>query len=442
MTVCIVCRHQEGDIVCKDDRSGLAKMIAALPGRVERLSLMLMPGQGSSEPRVSTSRTAASIPSALSLLAGGNDQVSGMLHPLVRRWQTLRKATVSRVVFAGGVATIVEEETELVEWHRELVRDPAGRIVEVPDDDQIGMLPPREWLDTQVRFWRLKLGDHVPSRTPGAIAHRSYDQDGRSVVTMWPASLPHGNAKTARVTALQVASMLSTAYGRQVYSLLHAVEWYWQRQVNARLGLYPEVSPVDRPIDPLQEDIEARFGEPPRSLAMAWDVKYLLTHLDVACDRGDELGIDAFAAELQALTAEIQRVLGDEQKQIWIGRCPAFLTDVDSEVRYPCGAGLWQEDGWAQVKCPHCHTTWDTRGPAGRSMAREIHKVWPIDRRRRYSAEDMAAAMPPRCPTCAQRVIIEWREVTGTDDVRERRRWWQPRTSRCESGCANAGRAL
>jgi hypothetical protein len=79
------------------------------------------------------------------------------------------------------------------------------------------------------------------------------------------------------------------------------------------------------------------------------------------------------------------------------------------------------------------------RGPAGRTLAREIARVWPVDRRKRYNAEDMAAIVPPRCPDCDKRVIIVWREVTGAG---ESRRWWQARSSRCEDGCANAGRAL
>lgn len=445
MALCIVCRCKEGDIVCEDDRSGMAKMIAALPGRVERLSSMIVPGQGADGPRVATSRTDAPLPvrtAALSLLAGGNDQVSGMLHPLVRRWQARRMALVSRVVLVGGVATIVEEEKEIDDWQRELVRGPDGRVIEVPDDDQIGTLPPREWLDTQVRHWRLKLGDHVPVRTPGAIAHRSPGSDGLlGAVTMWP-SRPHGNEKTgraARRAALELMPMLSSQPGREVYSVLYAVEWYRQRQVSARLGLYTDVPQADRPDDPLMEEIEARYGQPPRSMAMAWDVKYLLAHLDDVCDRGEELAVDTFAAELQALTAEIMRVLGEDVENQWLGRCPAFLLDEESGVKYPCGAGLWQQVEWAQAPCPRCHTTWDTRGPAGRTLAREIRKVWPVDRRRRYNAEQMAATMPPRCPTCAKRVLIEWREVTGTG---ERQRWWQPKASRCESGCTSAGRVL
>ena len=162
----------------------------------------------------------------------------------------------------------------------------------------------------------------------------------------------------------------------------------------------------------------------------------------MACDRGDELGIDTFHAELQAVTAEIQRVLREDRVPTWIGRCPSFIADPDSGVKHPCGAGLWQEAGWAQVTCPRCHSTHDTRGPAGRTLSRQIRTVWPVDRRRRYSADDMAATVPPRCPDCGDRVIIEWREVTGTDDARERRRWWQPKASRCEAGCRNAGRVL
>lgn len=464
MALCIVCRQREGDIVCEQDRAGIAKRLAQLPGRYGRLELQLMPVQalGDGQPR-SPGKKEPPLPvraAALSLLAGGNEQVSGMLHPLVRRWTTRRTVMVSRVAVVDGVGTIVEEQQQITDYHRELVveHDPAsgkrcrcGRVhdtgwkpLEIPDDDQIGVLPPREWLDTTVRYWRAKLGDHVPSRTPGAIAHRGVDALGRpsGPVTVWPAELsrPHGNAKTARAGRLVAAAMfnlLSTQGGREVWSYLHATDWLRQQHLNRSLGLQNVVD-VD---DPLQEDIESRFGEPPRSLALAWDVKYLLTHLDAACDRGDELGIDTFAAELQALNAEILRALGEEPRQIWIGRCPARIADpaAPQGPKKPCGAGLWQEPEWAQVPCSRCHTTWDTRGPAGRTLAREIRKLWPVDRRRRYTAEDRAALVPPYCPSCKCRVIIEWREVTG---VGERQRWWQPRSSRCEMGCANAGRVL
>jgi hypothetical protein len=442
MTTCIVCRRDADDVVCEDDRAAIAQMLTKLPARYERLAGRLVPGQGAEGPKSSTPKIGAPSPvrdAALSLLAGGNESVSGMLHPLVRRWKTTSRKMVSRVKLVDGVATIVSREEEITDYHREFVvqHDPAsgrrcrcGKVhdtgwkpVEIPDDDQVGTLPPREWLDTQVRHWRLKLGDHVPPRT----IYR-----------------PHGNAKTARaarVAAVDALNLVSSPRGREVWSYLHAVEWMRQREINARLGLVHELPPALRPLDPLQDEIEARFGEPPRSLAMAWDVKYLLAHLDTACDRGEELGLDVFAAELQALTAEILRVLGEEVRQQWIGRCPAVLQDPEdrSARKSTCGAGLWQEIGWAQVTCPRCHTTWDTCGSAGRTLAREIRKRWPVDRRRRYNAEELAALVPPRCPGCRERVIIEWREVTGSG---EKRRWWQARSSRCENRCEEAGRVL
>ena len=273
MTVCIVCRREEGDIVCQNDRSVMARMIAALPGRYERLSMMLVPGQGGDEPRVSSTPTKAKLPAraaALSLLAGGNEQVSGMLHPQIRRWKTQRTAIVSRVAVVDGVATIVSKSQEITEYHREYVveHDPpsgrrcrCGRVhdtgwkpVQIPDDDQIGTLPPREWLDTQVRHWRVRLGDHVPPRT-------IFRPRGR---TTTPA--------TGRLTGAQLAAMFRSQAGGKVYAALHAVEWFRQQQVNARLGLYREVPASQRTLDPLQDEIEARFGEPPRSLAMSWDV--------------------------------------------------------------------------------------------------------------------------------------------------------------------------
>lgn len=446
MTLCIVCRSTEGSIVCDHDRRELAKMLAALPGRHDRLSLMLVPGQSLPGPRVSMSRTGSPSPlrvGPLSLMADGADQVSGMLHPLIRRWQSRRTALVRRVAVVDGVATVVEEETELAEWHREevvehdgvttgrrcrcgIVHGPGQTPMRVPDDDQIGTLPPREWLDTQVRFWRKTFGHHVPNRT-----------------IRRPQAAPVEPDRISALTAEQARMLMTTATGRAAYAYLyvttHAFLQRRHRHINARMGLGPELPRPDRPEDPLQAEIEARFGPPPRAIAMEWDVKYLLNHLDAACERGDDFSIDTFAAELQALTAEIVRALGDVQDRQWRGRCPALLIDAESGTKSVCGAGLWQEPGWAQIPCPRCHSAWDTHGPAGRTLAREIHKRWPVDRRRRYNADDMAAVRLPKCPSCAKPVIIDWREVTGTG---ESRRWWHPRFSRCESGCAAAGRIL
>lgn len=448
MTLCIVCRANEDGPVCEDDRTWMAKTIAKLPSLIDRLGLMLLPGQGEEGPKVTTSKKDPPLPArtgALSLLAGGNDLVNPMLHPMIRRWTTTTSKLVSRVVVVDGVATIVEREEQITDYHRELVRDEQGNVMQIPDDDQIGTLPPREWLDVWVRKLRLGLGDHVPPRTPGAIAHR----DPGGPVTMWPAALPapavpRPTLLDARLTAAQMHNVLRTQSGREVWAYLHAAEWMRQQQINRRLGLVDFTDPEHRPADPLEEEIEARFGEPPRSLAISWDVKYLLAHLDAACDLGDELRMDEFAAELQALHAEILRVLNLEVKLLWVGRCPAFIADPgDPQARKrPCGAGLWQQAGWAQVPCPRCHSVWDTRGPAGRTLNREIRKLWPVDRRRRYSAEELAALIPPRCPTCKERVMIEWREVTGTEDLRARRRWWQPRSSRCENSCEKARRIM
>jgi hypothetical protein len=469
MTLCIVCRNNNDGPVCEDDRTNMARLLARLPSRIEQVSMMVWPGQGGDDgPKVASAKKEPPLPlraGAVSLLAGGSEAVTGMLHPLIRRWTTTSRKRVSRVVVVDGIAQIVEREEEITDYHREFVmqHDPAsgrrcrcGRVhgsgwrpVEIPDDDQVGTLPPREWLDLQVRNWRRVLGDHVPQRTLGVITHRP--QGGP--VTAWPARwpqqspVPQPTVKAARLSAQQTLALMSVPGGREVWSIVHAAAWLRQQQVNSRMGLVDQRDVEDRPLDPLQEDIESRFGEPPRSMAIAWDIKYLLGHLDAACDLGEEVGIAEFAAELEALDAEISRVLNVEDKKLWVGRCPAFLDDLDAAGqptgrKKPCGAGLWQKSGWAQVPCPRCHSVWDTRGPAGRTLNREIRKIWPVDRRRRYSSEDLAALIPPRCPECRERVIIEWREVTGTEDLRERRRWWVPRSSRCDNGCEKARRIL
>lgn len=171
-------------------------------------------------------------------------------------------------------------------------------------------------------------------------------------------------------------------------------------------------------------------------------MQYLLTWLDTACSR--DLGIADFAAELATLTGELERALGEEPEQIRIGRCPAMIVRTvddagDVLTRRPCGAELRHEPGWAQAPCPRCRTVWDVRGPSAARTAREIRRVWPIDRHRRYTAEEIARLALPRCPDCGDRVTVQWREATGTTD---RTRTWQPTRAAYGHECAGAARTL
>jgi hypothetical protein len=396
--------------VCPADLQSIDKGLLTLPRRLAAVEDALLPGKPKpGDERVAVSTHIHTRPplnvDALSLLGPGAD-VTPRLHPLVRHWSARRKVLVT--VHVVGRARQVE--VEVTDWFHEAVIDADGRPVLVPDDDQIGTVPPREWADQTVREWRAHFGHHVPSRTQ-LPTQRAYVPPAYATLLR----VPGGTHAVAFLAAVHAAD---GAPARLAYrGLLRAA-----------------------PVDPILDDIERR-GRPPGPQAMQWDVDYLRTWLEKAAGE-PALDVAAFAAQLRALHAEISRVLGEDPDQTWIGRCPAFLAELDDDGeptgrKKPCGGGLWQDNTAfsAQVQCPRCHMVWGTRGHEGAGTAREIRRVWPIDRRRRYSADEIDRLTRPKCPTCSNRVKIEWKDVTGT---RDKQRTWQPATATCANGCDDA----
>lgn len=408
--LCVVCHAQPGP-VCPDDQQAIDQQLADLPTRYAAVAATASAGKSATSERVATSSHVTAKPPApvdwLSMVGPGSD-VLAVLHPLMRHWSIKRKVLVTTHV-VGHARTV---EVEVTDWFHELVLGDDGKPVMVPDDDQVGVVPPREWADIQVRQWRAHFGHHVPART------------------LLPPQRPYIPAT--------FLTMLRTTAGVRAVAFLAAV--YTARGAHTRMAFRGLFGPLSR--DPDVDQIERR-GKPPRTLQ--WDVTYLRTWLDEACAE-DALDIAAFAAQLRALHAEIGRILGDTPDQEWIGRCPAFIAELgpDGEPTWrkrPCGGGLWQDNNafTAQVRCPRCRITWDTRGHAGAGTAREIRRVWPIDRRRRYDAAEIDRLNTPKCPSCGRRVKIEWRDVTGT---RDNRRTWQPISASCANGCDEARRTL
>jgi hypothetical protein len=432
---CLVCHYRNAETVCAEDRRLLAKQLAAIPKKLTTLTLQLMPGNDTDGPRVAASRVEAPLPirlDALSLIAAGSEQVTSPLHPLIRRWSVTTTIRVQTVV-RGETIT---EQRRIQQWFSEPVNGPDGTPVLVPDDDQIGSIPPREWLDMTVRAWRSQLGHHVPPRTTKAISARLGGTHGP--ITIWPAPRPAAARQLTQAEQVRfLLLLLRTPAGRRTFYLVRALRVIAQRALPAPAAA--------EPIDPLAAEMQRRFGAADQVGSAEWDVKYLLTWLDTACDR--DLGIAEFAAELGAITAELDRALGNEPTQTRIGRCPAFLLEEhltnDDEppliTRRPCGAELLHEPGWAQVPCPRCHSVWDVRGPAAIRTAREIRRVWPIDRHRKYTADEIDRLNYPRCHSCTTQVTVRWREVT---DPRDKSRTWQPTSARCENGCEAASRTL
>jgi len=405
--VCVVCRTRPGR-VCHTCQTTIDNQLAGLPARYARLADVLTPGRAPIGEHVGSGGGSVHAASpvrdaALSLLGPGAD-VPPALHPLARHWSA--KRTVQATTHANGYAQVVE--VEVTDWFHDLVVDEDGQpmLAAHIDDDQVGVVPPREWLDMQARSWRAHFGHHVPARTLAG---------------------DHPYVPAA------YATLLRTDRGAGAIAFLvatHIAGGGPARLLHHGLTRSDHAHPAP--------------GEPPRS--MRWDVSYLRTWLDKACG-DDDVDMAAFAAELRALYAELDRALGEVQERSRIGRCPAFLAEVDADGqptgrKRPCGGALWEERGAylsAQVVCPRCRMTWETRGHAGAGTAREIRRVWPVDRWRRYTREQISRIVLPKCPGCGKRVVVEWRDVTGTRDPE---RTWQARSARCRDGCEQARRVM
>ncbi len=393
-TSCVVCGRREParGRVCESDRKRLTEQLAALPGQMARIDRSLIPiaGGGLDDERVHITRVDAPIPvrvDALSLAGPGSEDVEWMpaaavMQPAVRRWATRSTVTIERTVNGQ----VVQEERTIVEWHV------AGSGELVGNDDQGGVVPPREWLDVWARRFRRFFGHHVPRRT-------------------YPRR-PEAQAP------------------------LEAEER--RRRARTVLGIGGYVEPVARPDDPLAEEWDIRFGERRTDHATDGNVRYLLTFLDAACDRHPD--VDMLAAELRSLSAELGRVLGERRDQQWLGRCPAMIVRRDGEeVRRPCGAGLWQNPHASRVCCPRCQSTW---GPGALELLRlagEIRQVWPLDRRRRYGVPERDGVPEQKCAGCGKPLEVRWQEVTAPTD---REQWWKYVGVSCSSRCPDAGKGV
>lgn len=432
-TLCVVCRRRPParGVVCDVDLDRVTAQLADLPRLVAALTLQLVPAAtGMRGDRVSTSRIGSPTTArldALNMVGPGADglsdeSVAGMLHPLIRKWRTVRRVVVTTVI--GGQEHV--EDREVVEWHQEMTRKPPyvpmhtvitgdvevehpslmpveGPPVLVPSDDQTGLLPPADWLDSWAKTWRKRFGHHPPKlRGQGAAKT--------------PAA--------ARATAGALA--------------LHAQR---QHDLNVVLGLAPghAGAPVLRAADPLAEEWEIRYGEPTADKAVRQNVAYLLAWFEQACVH--DVGVADFAAELRSLTAELTRVVGEMPDEQWLGRCPSRITDRETGTSRTCGAGLWQDPYASQVVCPRCRSTWGPRRVELFYLVSEIRRVWPIDRRRRYTTAEANEALDVdlKCPGCGRPVDVAWRNVTAPED---RETWWRAERAVCENRCPEAGRVI
>lgn len=452
---CIICHRQrpEHGIVHSGCRDRIRSQLVDLPRKLAALTLALVPAPAAAGDRVSTSRSGSPTGArldVLSLTSPGSDGVSaealaGMLQPQIRRWRTVERAIVTAVVVepaepvdldhparprrrfpaAWTVATI----GDLVEWHAEIERDEAGDPYTVIADDQIGAMPPAEWAASWAGMWQRHLGHHPTRRRPG-----------------------RSSAKTTAAARWRLMQhLIHTELGPAILSRWWAVGEAWRHYAASTVtGL--DTHRDRRSLDPLADEWTVRFGPTVRVPAAA-PVRYLLTWLDEACDDpGDGCGIADFAGELRTVSAELARVLGEQDDTIWIGRCPAAITNLLTGETRTCGGHLWQDpyvgavyvDGGTEpdgvrIQCPRCRTCWGPHRYELLILAQQIREQWPIDRTRRYTAAEVATITPPCCPTCGVVVTVGWRDVTG---VRDQEPWWRPVHAVCPTGCTDAQKVI
>jgi DNA-directed RNA polymerase subunit RPC12/RpoP len=416
--LCHICRRRDPahGRVCDVCSTAVVDMLNDLPRKLALLPLMLMPGQSPGGEKVTTTRVGSPTPArldALSLVGPGSVSVPAALHPMIRRWSTSRDVQVDARV---GTYRVDTHTTTLTEWHQELVVDDDGEPVLVADDDQIGALPPAEWLDQVTRKWRAAFGH---SRPPLTYVQSSAGPRPPRDLHQWVLT----NGTPEQIKTMFAVEQLTRDYRQGVNDLVAGKEPGYGGHRPANL----------REDDPVADAWELRFGDRRISQNAATNIKYLRTWWERAC-ASEQLDVCRFAAELRSMSAELTRVLGEQPDHQWLGRCPARITDKTTEQTSTCGAGLWQDPHASVVECPRCHSSWGPRMVHLMHLAAEIRRVWPLDRRRRYNADEIDALRPIRCPECTENDIeISWQEVSATTD---NRRWWRPTRTRCSNGCA------
>jgi hypothetical protein len=425
---CVVCQRNPPDrgTICHTDLQAIEQRLTDLPRKIDALALRIIPGHAAPAERVTTSQPHPPPPARLdplSLTGPGSEYVEAVLHPVTRWYPTERLGQVSVMVAPGQIEI---QDRMLVDWRREYAYDPDGAITGTPgaiiargDNDQVGALPVGEWLDSWVRRWRTTFGHGVPARTRRTpVGTESADRD-----KMWRAML-HANPATSPAAAAMAAAWRQTA-ARVVLGL----------DTHTRSG------------DPVADEWDIRFGPAPRQRGVRADVAYLALWLPHAAAR-DDLGLGEFATELRAVDAELTRLLGDTPDQQYLGRCPVFVevehvnvtTEPDADVapvKRPCGAPLWQDPFASQVSCQRCHASWGPKMVELLGLARDIRRVWPVDRRRRYTQAEIVelveAGRMPWCRTCyGHRVVVDWLEVTAPGDPHPT---WRPARVSCPAGC-------
>lgn len=417
-----------------------------------QLTYHLMPGSPLPGEKVTASRDGSPTPASLKILTMVGPGVTEIrrdrrsLSPQVRRWSTVETVDVHN---PGRPV----QRRQIRVWHRELVVDHNGRPVLVPDDDQVGVIPPAEWCDVWVRRWRLAL-QHNRTELAGRWVDYSEAEQGRRLTRAAigeTVRIDRGIPTFMRAVAAYVA--VSRAYaqhqqrvrvGTAILGLRDDGPQHVARVADALAGVRPPTVAHD----PATAEWIMRFGTARTAATVEVDVHYLTTWLPLVAELDDPdetLSVAKFGAELRALHAELEHALGETRNVQWVGRCPARLADEDgTETSRVCGAGIWYDphSPHSRIECPRCYTATGER--RWLTLAKRIRATWPIDGRRRYTAADRWYAQTrteriPTCRGCERTLTVQWKPAPERGD---REPMWRPARLVCPHGCLAGGTSV
>lgn len=456
--VCLVTGHQHRGpyCMCPEHLDELIGYARGIPRMTRDLGYHLVPGSAPAGEKISASRTGSPTPARLDALnlvgPGGADVVRDprSLAVQVRRWSTV---TTYDVTFERDGKPVTERR-DLRTYHAETVTGwksgrpsvtcrcgephdddarptgtPDGEPVRILPADQVGAVPPAEWLDTWVRRLRVAL-QHPPRPAPAGtwIDYGEAEQAkrlARAAMLEW--------VRISRGTPTRMGAVAAFLGIRQTVRYFHAEVGatvlgvrahgpeHLARVESALSGSRPPVVAYDT----ATAEWILRYGVARTAAAVEVDADYLIKWLPTAIavnDDTDSLGLADFAAELIALHRELECVLGLTRDEQWVGRCPAELVDARTGAGSgrPCGAGIWHDPHRgaiarpAPIECPRCHTRWNVR--EWHPLAARIRHAWPVDVRRRYTLADRKYAESsdvvdrlPRCRGCESTMAVRWR---------------------------------
>lgn len=486
--ICLFTGHQHrgAGCFCPEHLDEIKTLAAGIVRMTRELGYHLMPGTTPAGEKVSTSRPGSPTPArldALNLVGPGVAEVRldpRSLAVQVRRWSTV---TTYDVTFMRK-GEMVTERRELRDYHSEIVTGhsnrrrrpcacgqthddqmrPTGSPAGVPRtflvSDQIGAVPPAEWLDTWVGRFRRALQHPPRPLPPGHWVDYGEAQQAkrlaRAALGEWVRinrgrpNMMHAVAAFLGIRQAYAATVdtLRGEVGAHVLGMAADGRAAQARADDALAGRRPPIVAYDT----ATAEWILRYGVARTAAAVEVDADYLTRWLPLVAagnDEDDSLELAAFSTELLALHRELECVLGLTRDEQWVGRCPARLVDVRTgdETGRICGAGIWHDPHRAErgtpspIECPRCHTRWGVRD--WYALAARIRHAWPVDVRRRYTLAERqyaegsdVADRIPKCRGCETPMSVRW--------VRDYRRGdlvtlWRPVGYFCPKQCLAGG---